>query len=204
MSGVIAQPMPSLAAPSLDDEPTPRRWTREEYYRMGELGLFHGQRVELIEGEIMVLSPQNWPHTSTVARVEEVLRRVLGTAFWVRTQFPLNLSTSDPEPDVSVVAGRLQDYSDHPTTAVLIVEVSDSTLAYDRTRKASLYARAGIADYWIVNLVNNQVEVHRDPRPDPAQFYGHGYASVIVLVPPAVVNPLASPQVSLAIADLLP
>jgi Uma2 family endonuclease len=203
MSGVITQPIQPIVAPPID-EPTPRRWTREEYYQLGELGLFHGQRVELIEGEIMVLSPQNWPHTSTVARVGEALHRALGTGFWVRMQFPLNLSTSDPEPDVSVVVGRLEDYSDHPTTAALIVEVSESTLTYDRTRKASLYARAGIADYWIVNLVNNQVEVYRDPRSDPSQFYGHGYASVTILVPPAVVNPLAAPQVSLAVADLLP
>jgi Uma2 family endonuclease len=184
--------------------PMPRRWTREEYYRLGEQGLFHGQRVELIEGEIMVHSPQNWPHTVTVDRVSEALRRTLGNGFWVRTQFPLNLGTSDPEPDVSVVLGRREDYSDHPTTAVLIVEVSESTLDYDRSRKASLYACAGIADYWMVNLVNNQLEVRRDPRPDPSQHYGHGYASLTTLVPAAIVNPLAAPQVSLAVADLLP
>jgi Uma2 family endonuclease len=204
MSRTLAQPMQTtLTAPTV--EPTPRRWTRAEYYHMGDLGFFRGQRVELIEGEIMVLSPQHWPHTSTVDRVDEVLRRVLGTTgFWVRTQFPLNLGTSDPEPDVSVVVGRREDYSDHPTTAALLVEVSESSLAYDRTRKASLYARAGIADYWIVNLVDRQVEVRRDPRPDPSQHYGHGYASVLVLVPPAVVNPLAAPHVSIAVADLLP
>jgi Uma2 family endonuclease len=193
-----------VAPPTPSAEPTPRRWTREEYYRMGELGLFFGQRVELIEGEIMVLSPQNWPHSSTVDRVGEVLRRVLGAGFWVRTQLPLNLHTSDPEPDVSVVIGRREDYSDHPTTAVLLVEVSETTLHYDRTRKASLYARAGIRDYWIVNLVNKQLEVLRDPRPDPTQYYGHGYANLTTLVPPAVVSPLAAPQVSLAVADLLP
>jgi len=202
MAQIIAAPISTFPAP-VEAEPTPRRWTREEYYRMGELGFFHGQRVELIEGEIIVLSPQNWPHSSTVDRVGEVLRRILGTGFWVRTQIPLNLGTSDPELDVSVVLGRREDYSDHPTTAVLIVEVSDSTLAYDRSRKASLYARAGIADYWIVNLVDKQLEVRRDPRPDPSQYYGHGYASVTILVPPAVVNPLAAPQVSLAVADLL-
>ncbi len=203
MSQTIAAPVPTFHGSTLHD-PTPRRWTREEYYRMGEMGFFQGQRVELIEGEIMVLSPQNWPHTSTVARVGEALHRAFGAGFWVRMQFPLNLSTSDPEPDVSVVAGRIEDYSDHPTTAVLVVEVSESTLHYDRTSKASLYARAGIADYWIVNLVNNQLEVRRDPRPDPSQHYGHGYASLTTLVPPAVLNPLAAPQVSLAVADLLP
>jgi Uma2 family endonuclease len=203
MSGVLAQPLQAIPASPIV-EPMPRRWTREEYYRMADLGLFHGQRVELLEGEIVVLSPQNWPHASTVDRVGEALRRVLGIGFWVRMQFPLNLGTSDPEPDVSVVVGQREDYSDHPTTAVLIVEVSDSTLAYDRGRKASLYARAGIADYWIVNLVDNQLEVRRDPRLDATQHYGHGYANVTVLAPPAVVNPFALPQVSLAVADLLP
>src|SRR5262249_26865513 len=99
---------------------------------------------------------------------------------------------------------RSQYATHHPQTAVLIVEVSESRLDYDRTRKASLYARADITDYWIVNLVNNQLEVRRDPRPDPSQHYGHGYASLTTLVPPAVVSPLAAPQVSLAVADLLP
>jgi Uma2 family endonuclease len=202
MSMTMVQPV-QVVPPTLG-EPTRRLWTRDEYYRMGEMGLFFGQRVELIEGEIMVFSPQNWPHTSTVARVGEVLQRVLGAGFWVRMQFPLNLSTSDPEPDLSVVTGRLEDHSDHPTTAVLIVEVSETTLHYDRTRKASLYARAGIREYWIVNLVNNQLEVRRDPRPDPTQPYSHGYATLSTLVPPAPVCPLAAPQVSLAVADLLP
>jgi Uma2 family endonuclease len=203
MSGTIAplaQPLPTSPLAG----PTPRRWTRDEYYHMGDLGWFRGQRVELIEGEIMVLSPQNWPHASTVARVEEVLRQALGTGFWVRTQLPMLFGASEPEPDVSVVPGRNQDYSDHPSTAVLIVEVSDSNLTYDRTRKASLYARAGIGDYWIVNLVNNQLEVYRDPRPDATQPYGHGYGNTTTLVPPATVSPLAAPPVALAVAHLLP
>lgn len=203
MSGIITQPMPAVPVPHLI-EPSPKRWTREEYYRLGEAGYFFGQRVELIEGEIMVLRPQNWPHASTVARVGQVLQSALGNGFWVRMQLPLNLGTSDPEPDVSVVPGAISDYNDHPTTAVLIVEVSDSSLNYDRARKASLYARAGIADYWIVNLVDRQLEVRRDPQPDTSQHYGHGYASVTVLTPPAVVTPLAQPQVSLAVTDLLP
>jgi Uma2 family endonuclease len=202
MSQTISAPMPALHGPTADD-PRPRLWTREEYYRMGDLGFFLGQRVELVEGEIVVFSPQKWPHTSAIDRVSEVLRAALGSGFWVRTQYPLNFGTSDPEPDVSVVLGRREDYSDHPTTAVLIVEVSDTTLSYDRNRKASLYARAGIADYWIVNVANKQLEVRRDPRPDPSQHYGHGHASVTTLVPPAAVTPLATPQVSLAVADLL-
>jgi Uma2 family endonuclease len=205
MSGTITQPIPPFAAPPIS-EPTPRRWTREEYYRMAELGWFHGQRAELIEGEIMVLSPQKPEHWTTADRVAELLRSGFGAAFHVRLQGPIDFgSLSEPEPDVAVVSGtRAQYASQHPHTAALIVEVAESSLTYDRTRKASLYARAGIADYWIINLVNNQLEVRRDPRPDPSQPYGHGYASVTVLVPPAVVTPLAAPQLSLAVADLLP
>jgi Uma2 family endonuclease len=197
--------MPPLAALPMD-EPTPRRWTREEYYRMGELGWFHGQRVELIEGEIVVLSPQKAEHYSRAYRIAELLHDAFAIGHPVRLQGPIDFGPlSEPEPDVAVVVGTWEQYATHhPRTAVLIVEVSETSLTYDRTRKASLYARAGIADYWIVNLVNNQVEVHRSPRPDPSQFYGHGYTSVTVLVPPAVVNPLAAPQVSLAVADLLP
>jgi len=173
---------------------------------MAELGLFHGQRVELIEGEIMVLSPQKAEHWTTADRVAELLRISFGPAFHVRLQGPIDFGTlSEPEPDVAVVAGsRAQYATHHPRTAALIVEVSESSLSYDRNHKASLYARAGIGDYWIVNLVNNQLEVRRDPRPDATQDYGHGYASLTVLVPPAVVNPLAAPRVSLAVADLLP
>ena len=184
----------------------PRRWSKAEYYRLGELGFFPGERVELIEGRIMVQSPQNAPHWSATERVRARLEQAFGAGFLVRMQGPIDLGqTTEPEPDIAVVTGSLANYTQaHPTTVVLIVEVSDTTLSYDRRRKGSLYARAGIADYWIVNLVNNQVEVHRSPQPDPSQFYGHGYASVTVLVPPAVVNPLAAPQVSLAVADLLP
>jgi Uma2 family endonuclease len=205
MSRTLAQPMQTtLTVPVV--EPVPRRWTRAEYYRMAELGWFHGQRAELIEGEIMVLSPQKPEHWTTTDRVAELLRSCFGPAFHARMQGPIDLGPhSEPEPDVAVVSGtRLQYASQHPQTAVLIVEVSESSLAYDRTRKASLYARAGIADYWIVNLVDRQVEVRRDPRPDPSQHYGHGYTSVTVLVPSAVVNPLAAPHVSIAVADLLP
>src|SRR5437764_11887880 len=103
-------------------EPKARRWTRDEFYWMAEAGLFNGQRAELIEGEIMVLSPQNWPHAVTVDRMAEVLRTAFGDQFWVRAQLPINLSLfSDPEPDISVVAGRREDYTEHPTNAVLLV-----------------------------------------------------------------------------------
>jgi Uma2 family endonuclease len=179
-----------------------RRFSKPEYYRLSELGFFRGQRVELIEGHIMVLSPQNAPHSGTVAVVLRVLRGVFGPDAHVRPQMPLDLGqTTGPEPDLAVVAGREEHYlTAHPTAALLIVEVSDTTLAYDRHRKGSLYARAGVPDYWVVNLRARQVEVYRAPIPDAL----HRYSSRTDLLPPATVSPLALPQVAIPVADLLP
>src|SRR6266853_670905 len=139
-------------------EPKTRRWSRAEYTMMAELGLFDGQRVELVDGEIMQMPPQkNW-HFVTIKLVEEALESAFGPGYWVRTQGPINLgATSEPEPDIAVVAGKPRDYRAHPNAALLVVEVSDTTLAYDRGRKASLYASASIADYWIVNLIDRQL-----------------------------------------------
>ena len=183
-----------------------RRWSKAEYYRLGELGFFQGQRVELIEGRLMVHSPQNSLHADTVDDVDDVLSAVFRPGYRVRCQLPIDLGqTTEPEPDVAVVAGRREAYLQaHPTTALLIVEVSDTALSYDRRRKGSLYARAGIQDYWIVNLVNRQLEVYRAPIPDALRVYGHRYSSRTDLLPPATVSPLALPGASVPVADLLP
>jgi Uma2 family endonuclease len=205
MSTSTASTLTPGLRPDPGPEPRPRRWTREEYYRMGELGLFHGQRAELIEGEIMVLSPQGPPHGYFTDRAAEILRESAWSGAWVRMQLPIDFGIySEHEPDVSVVAGARKDYrAGHPTTALLLVEVSDSTLAFDRGRKASLYAMRGIADYWIINLVDGQLEVRREPRPDLSQPLGYGYASLAVLRPGDVVSPLAAPHLAFAVADLL-
>jgi Uma2 family endonuclease len=183
----------------------PWRFTKKQYYRLGELGFFRGRRVELIEGRLMVQSPQNAPHATGVQDVAAVLQAVFGSGYVVRQQFPLDLGqTTEPEPDIAVVQGTSAQYRNaHPTTAVLIVEVSDTTLSYDRRRKGSLYARAGIQDYWIVNLAQRQVEVYRDPVPDATQLYGYRYASRTDLAAPATVSPLALPGTVIAVADLL-
>src|SRR4051812_35216906 len=138
MTGLLTPPV-AISAPAAS--PQPRKWTRAEYYQLADLGFFQGQRAELIGGDIMVFSPQNWPHSSTTDRTAEVLRAVCGPNIWVRMQLPLQLGqSSDPESDISVVSGRREDYTNHPTTALLIVEVSDTTLAFDRRVKGSLYA----------------------------------------------------------------
>ncbi|HXG09180.1 MAG TPA: Uma2 family endonuclease [Gemmataceae bacterium] len=202
---IVPYPDPEKSGlPYRTGSPQSRLWTKAEYYRLGELGFFRGQKVELLEGTIVVASPQNWSHYSGLDRVAEVLRNALGAGVWVRTQAPLNLGLmTEPEPDVSVVAGRRADYRDHPTTALLIVEVSDTTLDYDRTTKASIYASAGIADYWVVNLVQDQVEIFRNPVADPSQPYGHRYADMTVHFSGMSINPLANPTVMIAVKDLL-
>lgn len=101
--------------------------------------------------------------------------------------------------------GRPADYRyEHPACPPLVIEVADSRLAFDRAHKGSLFARAAIQDYWIVNLVDRVLEVYRDPVADPSAIYGWRYWSVTALVPRDVVAPLAFPSIRVAVADLLP
>ncbi len=197
-----------LTVPSNAQEllgPQQRLWTRDEYYQMADLGFFQGQKAELLEGIVMVMSPQKFPHYVTIDIVSDALKALFGSAAWVRSQAPMSFgSVSEPEPDVSVVPGRRQDYTDHPSSALLIVEVSETTLSYDRTRKASLYARMGVPDYWIVNLVNLQVEVYRTPVADAKEFYGFRYADVAIKRGGDALSPLAQAQAVLTAAALLP
>ncbi len=187
-------------------EPRARLWTREEYYKIASVGLFDGAHVELIEGRLLEGSPQGGTHFATVYRVAKRLEAVFGEAYWVRQQGPLNIGPrSDPEPDVAVVAGNWSRYDgEHPTAAVLVVEVSDTTLAFDRHDKANLYAGAGIPEYWICNLVEGQLEVRRSPQPDPDQPHGSGYARCEVLHKGEVVTAGAKPDVQIDVSDLLP
>jgi Uma2 family endonuclease len=186
-------------------EPRTFRWTRDEFYRLADQGYFDRRRVELIEGEIIEMPVPKPAHATSLGLTEEMLRTLFGKGFWVRSQLPLNVGpTSDAEPDVSVVPGSPRDYPEHPTSALLLVEVSETTLAYDRGRKGSLYAAAGIADYWIVNLVDRQLELYRDPVPDPNEPSGFRYNTRLVFVSGQSATPLALPGAVVAVADLLP
>lgn len=185
---------------------TVRHWTRAEYDRLVELGVFEHEPIELIGGQLMVAEPKGAYHTAAVGAAEYALRAVLRPGWTVRTQAPVALDDeSEPEPDIAVVPGRPVDYRhQHPARPVLVIEVADSSLAYDRHRKASLYARAGLQDYWIVNLVDRVVEVYRDPVPDASAPYGWRYRSAATLAAPGIVRPLAFDDTAIAVADLLP
>jgi len=183
-----------------------RRWQRAEYERLVDLGVFQGEPIELIGGQLVVAEPQGAYHASAIGTAEYALRAVLPPGWTVRTQQPVSLDDeSEPEPDLAVVPGVPADYRrSHPACPVLALEVAESSLDFDRRHKGSLYARAGIQDYWIVNLVDRVVEVYRDPGPDPSAPYGWRYRSFATLTPPAVVVPLAFTSSQIAVADLLP
>ena len=185
---------------------TLRRWTRVEYDRLVELGVFENEPLELIAGQLVVAEPKGTYHTSAVSAAEYALRAALPPGWIVRTQAPVSLDDdSEPEPDLVVVEGRPADYRHaHPARPPLAVEVSDSSLAFDRQQKGSLYARAGLEDYWIVNLVERVLEVYRDPVADVSAAFGWRYRSVVILTPADVVVPLAFPAMRVSVADLLP
>jgi Uma2 family endonuclease len=184
-----------------------RRWKRAEYERLVECGFFQpGDQVELIGGQLVVAEPQNSPHVCAVGLTDDALRGAFGRGWVVRVQAPVALDDeSEPEPDVAVVPGARRDYLEgHPQRPVLAVEVAESSLTSDRTIKGSLYARAGISDYWILNLVDRVVEVYRDPSPDAAAPYGWAYRVAESYQPGAVISPLALPSARIAVSDLLP
>ncbi len=188
-------------------QPRKRRWTYDEYFHLFDLGLFGERRVELIGGEVLEMPAQHNAHAAAITLTDRALGVAFGPAHWVRVQATLDLSPHGaPDPDLAVVPGGPRDYVTRgaPATALLVVEVSETTLAYDRNRKASLYAAAGISDYWIVNLVQRQVELYRDPVADAAQPFGFRYAQRTILDPGDHVTPLAAPQASVAVDDLLP
>jgi Uma2 family endonuclease len=184
-----------------------RQWTRAEYDRLIEIGVFQaGDPVELLGGALIVAEPQSGPHYTAIRLVEEALRRAFGPDWQIRNQGPIALDAeSEPEPDVAVAAGSVRDFSrEHPARPVLVVEVAASSLSLDRDHKGSLYARAGLADYWIVNLVSRVLEVYREPVPDDAAIFGWRYGSIRTLDVEGAVAPLAAPNTLIRVADLLP
>jgi Uma2 family endonuclease len=199
-----ARTQPLIESSKKNDEPKTIRWSRDEYYRMAELGFFEGKRVELIKGEIIEMSPMKSAHATAISLADEVLGKLFSKSFVIRTQLPITFGKNDePEPDVAVVEGKVRDFSEsHPKTAALIIEVSETTLNYDRTRKASLYAENKIEDYWILNLKNRCLEVYRRPIKD--KKLGFIYTEILVVTENETVSPLAKPAAKIKIADILP
>jgi Uma2 family endonuclease len=179
----------------------PRRFTVGEYYRMAEVGILAaGERVELIEGEIVTMAAIGSRHAAVVTRLNSFFIRELGERALIRVQNPVRLTDlSEPEPDVALLRPRADDYaSAHPGPGdvLLIIEVAETTLAFDRGTKLRLYTAAGIPEYWIVDLTNDHIEVYREPGPG-------GYGDVRRFGREGRLHAAAFPDVEIAASAIL-
>ncbi len=207
MSTVLAPttpitPPPAAARPG----PQPFRWTIEQYRELGKLDAFQGVRTMLIDGEIFTTVMPSPPHDTAVSLIHEYLRTAFPTGHYIRNQMGFDIGTrNDPGPDLAVVPGSIRDYATRtPTTAVLVVEVAETSLAVDTTTKAELYATAGVPDYWVIDLENRRLLVYRDPEPLPAGLGATAYRTHLALGPTDTIAPLDASSAAITVADLLP
>ncbi|HET6147681.1 MAG TPA: Uma2 family endonuclease [Polyangia bacterium] len=169
---------------------------RVEYERMVDQGLFHDERIELLRGAIIEMSPQGPPHAAVVQRLNTRLVIALAGRAEVRVQLPLAVTDDSlPEPDVALVAPGDYD-AGHPTTAFLVVEVADSSLNKDRLIKAELYARAGVPEYWIANIAAGVIEAHTDQ-------VGDRYTRITPFRPGETLRLRAFPDVEIPVSSIL-
>ena len=182
------------------------RLTRARYDQIVDAGIFGPEdHVELLDGLLIAREPQGERHTIVLALVRAAIERAFGRGYWVREEKPVALDAlSAPEPDLVVVRGQPRDYlgRGHPSHPLLTVEVAVTSLALDRVRKGALYARAGIEDYWVVNLKADVLEIYREPVRTPDGEWK--YDSPRLLKRGAVVTPLAAPRARIRVAALLP
>lgn len=195
----------SSVAPPVYPRPI-TRWTVAEFNRMGDMGWFEGKRAFLLDGVIMEQGPMDPPHANALGLVLFALQTAFGAGWWVRAQSPLHVDAdNDPLPDFAVVPGGPRDYpGTHPTTAALVVEVSDSTLRIDLREKAERYATAAIPEYWVLDLNGRQLIVLRDPQPLPKGLGGTAYRTHLTFGATGSVSPLAKPQAAIQVSELLP
>lgn len=190
---------------SEDHAPEPRRWTVDEFVRLCESGLLgtDEERLELLDGEIFRKMGQNDAHISSLRLTAEALRLVFGNGFDVSQQLPLKLGTSDaPEPDITVLRGTPRDFDGHAPTAedvALVVEIVDTRLDTARGPKVKLYARHAIAEYWIVDLQAQTLEIRRGPRSEH-----EGWQETHIYTEEQRVAPLGAKDAGLLVSDLLP
>ncbi|MBW3624651.1 MAG: Uma2 family endonuclease [Armatimonadetes bacterium] len=174
-----------------------------------EAGIFKSsERLELINGEVYEqVSPQSSLHAWSILISAEVLRRTFGPGYMVREEKPILISDeSEPEPDIAVVKGSPGDFQDHPRpeSLALVMEVSESSLAVDTRFKSSLYASEGIPDYWVLNLKQRNLEVRREPYPNPEAPFGYSYKQIHIYTESDRVTPLFAPEGEIQVKDLLP
>ena len=186
---------------------TRKKFTIEEYHRLVDLGFFtENDRIELIRGEIIEMAPKRTPHSVCNSILFGELYKLLGDRANVRGQEPITLlSNSEPEPDVVIARKKDDNYlSAHPTAAdiILVIEISDSTLKYDRETKLPLYAEAGINNYWIINLVDKHLEVYTNPFSNAQSEFAYRNKSIVL--PDEKINIPSFTDVSLKLNTVFP
>ena len=200
----LTVPPPTPSSPVYRAQPV--RWTVDEFHELASLPVFEGRKMILVDGEILDMPPANHPHDLGIGACQDVLELIFSkNDFWIRIQMALPFGKrTDPIPDVAVVEGARQTHRRQPSTALLLVEVSDSSFDYNAGDKADLYAAAGIADYWVLDLNGRQLLGFRNPAADSSSATGFRYASKQVLDSTATVSPIAAPKAAIRVADLLP
>jgi Uma2 family endonuclease len=179
-----------------------RRLTVQDYHWMAEVGIFSAdERVELLDGNLLSMVAKGTAHSSATTRTRRVIEAGLEGRVLVRVQDPVQLDDySEPEPDIAVVALETLEYAEHhpqPSEIFLLIEVADTSLAFDLGTKALAYARAGVAEYWVLDVQFRKLYVLRSPMPQ-------GYQSEVVLAETMQIVPLAFPDFTLAISEMLP
>ncbi|WP_373541580.1 Uma2 family endonuclease [Chamaesiphon sp.] len=179
-----------------------RQLTSTEYYQMMESGIIReGERVELVLGQIFTMAAKGTRHTLSTRKLFKQLLALIGDRADVQSQDPITLpNNSEPEPDIVIARLRSDDYvNSHPSPAdiILVIEVADSSIKFDRETKAPLYAAAGISEYWIINLIDDRLEIYRQPE-------GDIYTSIEIVTPPRSVSLPQFPEISLNISDFFP
>ncbi len=178
-----------------------RRFTVQEYHQLGAVGMLHeDDRIELLNGELVIMAPVGIRHIKTVRRLIRVLSQAFADHCLVDAQNPVWIDGhSEPQPDILLLRPEAdeREHSPQPEDVLLLVEVAESSLHYDRNDKLEAYARSGIAEYWIVNLVRNEVIIHRDPA-------GAEYRSVTTARAGERIAPLAFPETMVEVSDIIP
>ncbi|MFN5856378.1 MAG: Uma2 family endonuclease [Pseudanabaenaceae cyanobacterium] len=178
-----------------------KRWTVQDYHRISELGILIDDRTELIDGQITIMAAKGTSHVTSLHLLAHALRDRLGNLALVRTQDPIHLDDfSEPEPDLAIVQGTILDYVEQhprPEQIYLVVEVADSTLKQDHEIKDKLYARTGIADYWLLAPQKRQLHIFRKPT-------STSYTEHLILTEPNQASPLAFPDCAIALTSILP
>ena len=176
-----------------------KTWTVEQYHRMIEAGILtEGDKIELLDGRIVEMSPQTPVHAATTQRSCDYIKQLLAGQAHVRMQLPITLATSEPEPDIAVVCidpGAYRDHHPNPSEILLLIEVSYATLQIDRREKAPIYSRANIPEYWVLDVAAREAYIYRNPA-------SGDYQSEIVVADNAVMRMLAFPEIEISFSNL--